>query len=125
LCGRPMHIVVRWLFRSPLAEPTCRRCRFPRAREGSDMAIAHYRIYELDPAADHILAGYSLMCASDAATLLAACRLGERRAVAVEVWESRQCVARLVPRRRDRRYASKKPDRSSGLSNPVARTSCG
>jgi hypothetical protein len=58
------------------------------------MAIAHYRIYELDPA-DHILAGYSLMCASDAAALFAACQLGEKRAVAVEVWESGRCVAHL------------------------------
>ncbi len=58
------------------------------------MAVAHYRIYELDPA-DHILAGYSVMCRSDAAALVAARRLGDKRATAVEVWESGRCVAHL------------------------------
>ena len=58
------------------------------------MAIAHYRIYELDPA-DHILADYSVMCGSDAAALVAAREPGDQRATAVEVWESGRCVAHL------------------------------
>jgi hypothetical protein len=57
------------------------------------MAMAHYRIYELDTA-DHILDRYSVMCRSDAAAIVAACKPGERVA-AVEVWESARRVAHL------------------------------
>ena len=58
------------------------------------MAMAHYRIYEVD-SAGHILAGYSVMCRSDPAALAAARNLGEKHAAAVEVWESARCVAHL------------------------------
>jgi hypothetical protein len=57
-----------------------------------DMAIANYRIYELDPA-DHILTGYTLVCGSDADALIAAHRLRDQRTTAVEVWESARFVA--------------------------------
>ena len=37
--------------------------KYGTVREG-DMALAYYRLYELDPA-DHILTGYTLVCGSD------------------------------------------------------------
>jgi hypothetical protein len=58
------------------------------------MAIANYRIYELDPA-DHILTGYTLVCGSDANALIAAHRLRDLRTTAVEVWESNRLIAHL------------------------------
>jgi hypothetical protein len=60
------------------------------------MSVAHYRIYELDPA-DHIVDGYSVMCRSDAAALAMASSGAEGRTIAVEVWESSRRVARLDP----------------------------
>jgi len=57
------------------------------------MAMAHYRVYELD-SADHVLNGYSVVCRSDAAAMAAACKITEC-AAAVEVWESARCVAHL------------------------------
>jgi hypothetical protein len=39
--------------------------------------MGHYRFYELDPA-DHITAGYSVECGSDAAAMRAARALLER-----------------------------------------------
>ena len=53
----------------------------------------HYRIYQLDTA-DHILAGHSIVCQSDAEAMDAACRFAEQ-AAAVEVWESTRRVACL------------------------------
>ena len=53
----------------------------------------HYRFYQLD-ASDHITAGYSVECVSDAAALRAARTLLER-AAGVEVWKSNHCVAHL------------------------------
>jgi len=53
----------------------------------------HYRIYQLDTA-DHILAGHSIVCRSDAEAMDAACRFAEQ-AVAIEVWESARRVGRL------------------------------
>ena len=58
------------------------------------MSMAHYRIYELDPA-DQIMDGYSVMCRSDTAALAMASNCAENRAAAVEVWESERQVARL------------------------------
>jgi hypothetical protein len=55
--------------------------------------MGHYRFYELDPS-DHIMAGYSVECGSDAAAMRAARTLLER-AAGVEVWKSTNCVAHL------------------------------
>ncbi len=52
------------------------------------MAVAQYRIYELDPA-DHIVDGYSVICRSDAAALAMASNCGKNHAAAIEVWEER------------------------------------
>jgi len=49
----------------------------------------HYRFYQLDTS-DHITAGYSVECGSDAAALRAARTLLER-AAGVEVWKSPSC----------------------------------
>jgi hypothetical protein len=59
------------------------------------MAMVHYRIYELD-SVDRILDGYSVLCRSDAAAIVAACQL-EERAAAVEVWDRARRVAHLTP----------------------------
>src|SRR4051812_24083105 len=66
--------------------------------EAPGMTMARYCIYELD-SADLIVNGYSVMCRSDAAALAMASGAGNRAAAvaAVEVWESRRCVARLDP----------------------------
>ena len=56
-------------------------------------SMGHYRFYELDPS-DHIMAGYSVECGSDAAAMRAARTLLERSA-GVEVWKSNHCVAHL------------------------------
>jgi hypothetical protein len=58
------------------------------------MTMVHYRIYELD-SLDQIVDGYSVVCRSDAAAIVAACRF-EERAAAVEVWEHARRVARLT-----------------------------
>jgi hypothetical protein len=55
--------------------------------------MRHYRFYELDPA-DHITAGYSVDCPSDADAMRAAGRLLQRVPV-VEVWEDTRCIAHL------------------------------
>jgi hypothetical protein len=55
--------------------------------------MGHYRFYELDPS-EHITAGYSVECGSDAAAMRAARTLLER-AAAVEVWKSNNRVAHL------------------------------
>ena len=55
--------------------------------------MGHYRFYELDPS-DHIMAGYSVECGSDADAMRAAHTLLER-AAGVEVWKSTNCVAHL------------------------------
>jgi hypothetical protein len=68
----------------------------PGRGEIQGMTVAHYRIYELDPA-DQIMDGYSVMCRSDAAALAMASNCAENRAAAVEVWESERHVARLDP----------------------------
>jgi hypothetical protein len=60
------------------------------------MTVAHYRIYELDPA-DRIMDGYSVMCRSDTAALVMASSGAENCASAVDVWESERHVARLDP----------------------------
>jgi hypothetical protein len=63
----------------------------------------HYRIYQLDTA-DHILAGHSIVCRSDAEAMDAACRLAEQ-AAAVEVWEGTRrigCLSIAAVVRRDR-----------------------
>jgi len=60
------------------------------------MAVAHYRINELD-AADRVVDGYSVMCRSDTAALAMASKGAENRAAAVEVWEDTRQVARLDP----------------------------
>ena len=65
--------------------------------ETSSMSMAHYRIYELDPA-DQIMDGYSVMCRSDTAALAMASNCAENRAAAVEVWESERQVAPPRPR---------------------------
>ena len=57
------------------------------------MAMARYRIYELD-SAEHVLDRCSIVCRSDAAAIAAARKPGER-AAAVEVWESARRVAHL------------------------------
>jgi hypothetical protein len=53
----------------------------------------HYRIYQLDTA-DHIMAGHSLVCGSDAEAMDAACRFAEQ-AASVEVWQSTRRVGCL------------------------------
>ena len=53
----------------------------------------HYRIYQLDTT-DHIMAGHSIVCRSDAEAMDAACRFAALAAV-VEVWESTRRVASL------------------------------
>jgi hypothetical protein len=55
--------------------------------------MGHYRFYELD-LSDHIMAGYSVECGSDAEAMRAARTLLER-AAGVEVWKSTNCVAHL------------------------------
>jgi hypothetical protein len=60
------------------------------------MTVAHYRIYEPDPA-NQIMDGYSIMCRSDTAALAMASNGAENRAAAVDVWESERHVARLDP----------------------------
>ena len=55
--------------------------------------MGHYRIYQLDPS-DHITAGFSVECGSDAAAMRAARTLLERSA-GVEVWKSANCLAHL------------------------------
>jgi hypothetical protein len=56
--------------------------------------MAEYRLYQLD-AADHIVAGYSVLCFSDRAALAAARRLAER-APAVEVWQHTRCLGSVT-----------------------------
>ena len=56
-------------------------------------SMGHYRFYELDPF-DHITAGYSVECGSDAAAMRAARTLLER-STGVEVWKSNHCMAHL------------------------------
>jgi hypothetical protein len=58
------------------------------------MTMVHYRIYELD-SLDQIVDGYSVVCRSDAAAIVAACQL-EECAAAVEVWARSHCIARLT-----------------------------
>ena len=60
------------------------------------MTVAHYRIYELDPA-DQIMDGYSVMCRSDTAALAMASNGAENRAAAVDVWESERHVDPVTP----------------------------
>ena len=55
--------------------------------------MGHYRIYQLDPS-DHITAGFSVECGSDAVAMRAARTLLERSA-GVEVWKSNNCIAHL------------------------------
>ena len=55
--------------------------------------MGHYRFYQLDTS-DHITAGHSVECGSDAAALRAARTLLER-AAGVEVWKNDNCVAHL------------------------------
>ena len=55
--------------------------------------MGHYRFYELNPS-DHITAGYSVECGSDAEAMRAARTLLER-AAGVEVWTSNNCVGHL------------------------------
>ena len=52
-----------------------------------------YRFYRLDRS-DHITAGYSVECSSDAAALRAA-RTLLQRAAGVEVWKNDNCVGHL------------------------------
>jgi hypothetical protein len=70
----------------------------PRARQAlltqEEGAMAEYRLYQLD-AADHIVAGYSVLCISDRAALAAARRLAER-APAVEVWQHTRCLGSVT-----------------------------
>jgi hypothetical protein len=60
--------------------------------------IGHYRIYQLDPS-DHITAGFSVECGSDAAAMRAARTLLER-SDGVEVWKGDHRVANLSPEAR-------------------------
>jgi hypothetical protein len=55
--------------------------------------MGHYRIYQLDPS-DHIAAGFSVECGSDAAAVRAARTLLDRSA-GVEVWKSNHRLAHL------------------------------
>jgi hypothetical protein len=48
--------------------------------------MAHYRFYELNPS-DHITAGYSVECGSDAEAMRAA-RTNLERAAGVEAWQT-------------------------------------
>ena len=57
-----------------------------------------YRIYQLDPS-DHITAGFSVECGSDAAALRAARTLLDR-SIGVEVWKSANRLAHLNPEAR-------------------------
>jgi len=54
----------------------------------------HYRFYEVD-ADDHVVAGYSVECRSDAAAMQAAHRLLQQRSADVEVWQATRPVGRL------------------------------
>jgi hypothetical protein len=65
------------------------------ADRGTLVIMDHYRVYQLDPS-DHITAGFSVECESDAAALRAARTLLERSA-GVEVWKSTNCIAHLSP----------------------------
>jgi hypothetical protein len=56
-------------------------------------SMGHYRFYQLDPS-DHIMAGYSVECGSDAEAMRAARTLLER-AAGVEIWKITNCVAHL------------------------------
>jgi len=60
--------------------------------------MGHYRIYQLDPS-DHITAGFSVECGSDAAAMRAARTLLER-SDGVEVWKGDHRVAHLNPEAR-------------------------
>jgi hypothetical protein len=60
--------------------------------------MGHYRIYQLDPS-DHITAGFSVECGSDAAALRTAQTLLER-STGVEVWKSDKRLAHLSPESR-------------------------
>jgi hypothetical protein len=60
--------------------------------------MGHYRIYQLDPS-DHITAGFSVECGSDAAALRAARTLLDR-SIGVEVWKSANRLAHLSPEAR-------------------------
>jgi len=55
-----------------------------RGRRRTFPNMGHYRIYQLDPS-DHITAGFSVECESDAAAMRAARTLLER-SDGVEVW---------------------------------------
>ena len=57
-----------------------------------------YRIYQLDPS-DHITAGFSVECGSDAAALRVARTLLDR-SIGVEVWKSANRLAHLNPEAR-------------------------
>jgi len=57
--------------------------------------MGHYRIYQLDPS-NHIAAGFSVECGSDAAAVRAARTLLER-SDGVEVWKGDHRVAHLSP----------------------------
>ena len=58
-------------------------------------SMAQYRIYELDPS-DHITAGYTIECGSEADAMRAAGRLLQREpAAAVEVWQGIGRIGRL------------------------------
>jgi len=61
-------------------------------------SMGHYRIYQLDPS-DHITAGFSVECESDAAATRAARTLLER-SDGVEVWKGDHCVTHLSPEAR-------------------------
>ena len=60
--------------------------------------MGHYRIYQLDPS-DHITAGFSVECESDAAAMRAARTLLER-SDGVEAWKGDHCVIHLSPEAR-------------------------
>jgi hypothetical protein len=60
--------------------------------------MGHYRIYQLDPS-DHITAGFSVECESDAEAMRAARTLLER-SDGVEVWKGDHCVTHLSPEAR-------------------------
>ena len=58
-------------------------------------SMGHYRIYQLDPS-DHVTAGFSVECGSDAAALRAARALLElQQSAGVEVWQSTNRLAHL------------------------------
>ena len=62
---------------------------------GTFLGVNHYRFYELDHS-DHIEAGYSVECGSDADAVRAAGRLLENSpAAAVEVWQGPGRVIQL------------------------------